>query len=181
LFVGRLDEVKGIDTLVRAVALLPDEAVLHVCGPDEHDHVARVQAVAEASGVADRLCIEYAPRRDLPARYRDADVCVFPSEWDEPFGLVPLEAMACSTPVVASGTGGSGEYLRDGDNCVIAAPGDPEAIAAAICRLADDASLRARIIEGGQTTAASLTIDDLASVLERLAVELIEPTNSTPG
>ena len=169
LFVGRLAALKGIDTLVRALSLLPSETTLDVVGPEEPEHVERVLRLAADLGVADRVRVESVPRRELASRYRAADVCVFPSEWDEPFGIVPLEAMACSTPVVASGTGGSAEYLRDGVNCVLAAPGDPTAIAAALHRLADDPALRARIVEGGMSTAASLTTDHLASRLEELA------------
>ena len=173
LFVGRLAALKGIDTLVRTLSLLPRETTLDVVGPAEPEHVDRVLRLAEDLAVADRIRVASVPRRELAGHYRAGDVCVFPSEWDEPFGIVPLEAMACSTPVAASGTGGSAEYLRDGVNCVLAAPGDPTAIAAALHRLADDPALRARIVEGGWATAASLTADQLASRLEELALVLV--------
>ena len=168
LFVGRLEEAKGIDTLVRALALLP-EASLDVCGPDEDDRWSRVRRVAAAAGdgVEARVTLEHLPRHALAGRYRDADAFVFPSEWEEPFGIVPLEAMACSTPVVATGTGGSADFLRDGDNCVLVAPGDPASIAAGVRRLADDPALRRRVVEGGRATAARLTTDHLAAALER--------------
>ncbi len=55
----------------------------------------------------------------MPAELAAADALLFPVQWEEPWGLVPLEAMASGTPVVATGTGGSGEYLRDGDNCLV--------------------------------------------------------------
>jgi glycosyltransferase involved in cell wall biosynthesis len=171
MFVGRLDPTKGIDTLVRALARAPAHATLDVSAPDETVHVDRVRRLAAEVGVADRVRITSVPRADLAAKYRAADVCVFPSEWEEPFGIVPLEAMACSTPVVASGTGGSGEYLRDGENCVIAAPGDPDALVAALERLSTDMALRDRIVAGGRGTARSLTIDALADRLEALALE----------
>ena len=57
------------------------------------------------------------PRAELRDVYAAADVVVFPVQWNEPWGLVPLEAMSVGRPVVASGTGGSAEYLRDGENC----------------------------------------------------------------
>ena len=60
-----------------------------------------------------------AAREELPAAYRAADVFVFPSTWSEPFGLVPIEAMACGVPVVGSGTGGSGEFLIDGATALV--------------------------------------------------------------
>ena len=51
---------------------------------------------------------------------------VFPVRWEEPWGLVPIEAMARGRPVVATGRGGSGEYLRDGENCVLFEADDAE-------------------------------------------------------
>jgi glycosyltransferase involved in cell wall biosynthesis len=65
--------------------------------------------------------------------------------------------MALGRPVVASGRGGSSEYLRDGENCLIASPEDPAALAEAVRRLAGDEALRARLREGGALTAASHT------------------------
>jgi glycosyltransferase involved in cell wall biosynthesis len=77
-----------------------------------------------------------------------------------------LEAMACGTPVVATGTGGSGEYLEDRVNCLIVPPGNADALAAAVRTLAADPALRARVIAGGARTAADLTLDRLADTLE---------------
>lgn len=179
IFVGRLEASKGIDTLLRAVALLPSECTLDVCGPAEVAHVERVRRLACDLGIADRVVIEAVDRAELAVRYRAADVCVFPSEWPEPFGVVPLEAMACSTPVIASGTGGSAEYLRDGSNCLIAPPGDPSAIARALHGLAGNPALCRQIVEGGRLTAAALTADRLATSLEHLALSLIHDRGRT--
>ena len=93
-------------------------------------------------------------RGELPDIYAGSDVVLFPVRWQEPWGLVPLEAMALGRPVIATGQGGSGEYLRDQENCLLVPPGDPRAIAAAVRRLADDPQLRARIRTGGLATAA---------------------------
>jgi glycosyltransferase involved in cell wall biosynthesis len=172
LFVGRLDPTKGIDTLVRAMPLLPPDAVLEVCAPVEPVHLARVEGLVGSLGLRDRVTIQSVERRQLRERYRAADVCVFPSEWEEPFGLVPLESMACGTPVVASGTGGSGEYLQAERNCLLATPGRPEAIVDAVERLAADRALRERVVDGGRHTAASLTVDALADGLADLALDL---------
>jgi glycosyltransferase involved in cell wall biosynthesis len=67
---------------------------------------------------------------------------------------VPLEAMAVGTPVVATGTGGSAEYLQDGENCLIFERDDAAALAAAVGRLAGDGDLRERLRDGGVATAA---------------------------
>jgi glycosyltransferase involved in cell wall biosynthesis len=167
LFVGRLDPVKGIDTLIRALPLLPDTR-LRVMGPPEPAHLERLARLAGAVGVTERVEFGSAARSELPAVYEAADACIFPSEWDEPFGIVPLEAMACGTPVVATGRGGSGEFLRDGENAVCFDAGDPHALAAAVARLAAEPALRRHLVAGGLETAAALTVDRLADQLEEI-------------
>jgi glycosyltransferase involved in cell wall biosynthesis len=166
LYVGRIDERKGISTLVRALARLPAEASLDVLGRGDEVHAAELRALANQLGVADRLNFDAVERARLAARYRAADVVVFPSEWEEPFGLVPVEAMACGTPVVATGVGGSGEFLVDGLNAVLFPAGDVEALAAAVRRVVTDEALRRRLARGGAATAAELDVDRLADVLE---------------
>src|SRR5207245_3553434 len=84
----------------------------------------------------------------------------------EPFGLVPIEAMACATPVIATGTGGSAEFLEHEANCLLVPRGDTRALAAAVQRLASEPDLRARIVAGGLRTAHELTIDKMADALE---------------
>ena len=99
---------------------------------------------------------------------------VFPSEWAEPFGLIPLEAMACGRPVVATGTGGSAEFLLDGVNCLLFDPGDPDSLAASVRRLGAEPSLRARLIAEGLLTADGFDTERLALVLEEWHVAAAE-------
>jgi glycogen(starch) synthase len=169
LYAGRVVREKGVATLVRALPLLPSGTSLHIVG---HGHQSEIHALTELAGdlgVAERVRFSVAAsRRQLRQAYVDADALVFPSEWPEPFGLVPLEAMACGTPVVATGTGGSGEYLEDGWNCLVFPPGDADALAGCLSRLGQDAQLRARIVLGGTATAQRLTMDVCAQRLEAL-------------
>jgi glycogen synthase len=167
LYVGRIDPRKGIDTVVRALPLLEPAATLEVLGTGEQPELDRLHALVEQLGLAGRVTFGSVPRSALRARYAAADVAVFPSKWQEPFGLVPLEAMTCDTPVVATGTGGTGEFLADGVNMLLHAPGDHEGLAAAITRLAGDPELRRRLVLAGRKTAAELTNDRLVDVLER--------------
>jgi glycosyltransferase involved in cell wall biosynthesis len=165
--VGRLDERKGIHVAIEALALLPAEATLDIVGRGDDRYEASLRSLAEQRDVSDRVRFAVAERGELAVLYAAADVVVFPTLWEEPFGLVPIEAMACGTPVVATGTGGSSEFLLDGFNCSLVAPGEPEALAAAVRRLASDRALRATLREGGYRTADELTVDRLADVLER--------------
>jgi glycogen synthase len=165
LYVGRYDPRKGIETAIRAMALLPD-ATLEVQGTGDPGERDRLEALARGLGVGDRVSFGAVTRTELPERYRAADAVVFPSEWQEPFGLVPLEAMACGTPVVATGVGGSGEFLLDGANCLRFRAGDPAALAAAVDRLAADPSLRAELVRRGAATAAAFDVEHLVACFE---------------
>jgi len=166
LYVGRIDERKGIGTIVDALPLLPD-AALTVLGRGDGDYLLRLRARAADLGVLGRITFDVVDRHELAARYAESDVVVFPSIWDEPFGLVPLEAMACGTPVVGTGAGGSGEFMTDGVNCLLFPAGDATALRDALRRLAADPALRRRLVAGGLRTADALTTDALAEGLER--------------
>jgi glycosyltransferase involved in cell wall biosynthesis len=143
-----------VQTAIEALAHLPAQARLEIVGGWDAAEERRLRAEAARLGVAERVV--FAGQRDrseLAATYRAADAVVFPVVWDEPWGLVPLEAMAQGRPVVATGRGGSGEYLRDGENCLLFEAGDAGALAGVLQRLADDPQLRGRLREGGLATA----------------------------
>jgi glycosyltransferase involved in cell wall biosynthesis len=154
LCVGRLDPRKGVDSAVDALARLPDAATLVLAGGGDAAYERDLRERIWRVGAGDRVeLLGGVGRERLLELYAGADAFVFPVVWEEPWGLVPLEAMGRGLPVVATGRGGSGEYLRDGDNCLVFAAGDPEALAAALARLADDPGLRARLRDGGLATA----------------------------
>lgn len=166
LYVGRYDPRKGIETVLRALPELP-QATLEVRGRGDAGYRAALGALAEELGVGGRVHLGIGvDRQDLPRLYAGADVLVFPSVWDEPFGLVPLEAMACGTPVVATGVGGSGEVLHHGVNCLRFRPGDALELAAAVRALAGDPGLRRRLVAAGLRTAEELDVDRLADAIE---------------
>jgi glycosyltransferase involved in cell wall biosynthesis len=168
LYVGRTDPQKGVQTLIRALALLAPETTLECVGGGNEGHRQQLAQLVANLGLGERVRFSVAGRGELAARYRAADVLVFASEWEEPFGIVPLEAMASGTPVVATGTGGSGEFLTDGRNCVLFRPGDPEDLARAIREVGADDSLRWRITLAGRDTAGELTSDRYAAQLLEL-------------
>jgi glycosyltransferase involved in cell wall biosynthesis len=165
LYVGRYDPRKGIEPLLRAMPELAG-MVLEVQGTGDVAERDRLERLASELGVGDRVEFAAVDRSGLPDRYRAADVVVFPSEWEEPFGLVPIEAMACGTPVVATGVGGSGEFLLDGANCVRFQAGDPHDLAGAVRRIESDASLRDRLVANGFRTAIYFDVDRLTDVFE---------------
>jgi glycogen(starch) synthase len=161
----RIDPRKGIADAIRAVAVMPAFELV-VDGRGDERHREELDSLVAELGVQDRVTFQVSSRAALRDEYRTADVTLFPVVWTEPFGLVPLEAMACACPVVATGQGGSGEYLVDNANALLHPPGDPAALAAAVQRLADDTALRRRLVEGGLVTARAFGVDDLAETLE---------------
>jgi glycogen synthase len=174
LYAGRVDARKGIDTAIDALAQLPDGATLAVVGGGDEQHLGELRSRAGARGLDGRVDFSPTVDRDaVAAAYAAADVVVFPVTWEEPWGLVPLEAMGRARPVVATGRGGSGEYLRDRVNCLLFDAGDPAALAARLRELADDRGLRERLVEGGLATARAHTEDEfnagVVATLERVA------------
>jgi glycosyltransferase involved in cell wall biosynthesis len=166
LYVGRIDSRKGIDTAIRALPLLPPETTLVVDGRGDESHLAELRRLAHDSGVGERVSFRVSKRAELADTYASADALLFLPKWDEPFGLVPLEAMACSTPVVTTGTGGSGEFLIDGANCLRVPVDDPRSVADAVGQLAADAELRARLVADGLATAEELSLPRWTALLE---------------
>jgi len=166
LYVGRYDPRKGIESLIRSMPLLDPTATLEVQGTGDARERARLEALAGHLGVSHRVTFGSAKRAELPDRYRAADAVVFPSEWEEPFGLVPVEAMACDTPVVATGTGGSAEVCIDAENCLRFTRGDPTELAAAVTRLSCDAGLRGHLVLQGRRTAEFFSVDHLTDAFE---------------
>jgi glycogen synthase len=163
LYIGRLDQQKGIDTAVEALARLPAQATLEVWGTGNQDYTSQMRSLAHRLGLDDRVSFRgWAEPADRLGAYERADVVLFPVRWQEPFGLVPIEAMGLGRPVVSTARGGSAEFLRDGENALVFEPGDAQGLAGAITRLASDPQLRERLLRGGRLTAAEHTIERFA-------------------
>jgi glycosyltransferase involved in cell wall biosynthesis len=148
LVLGRLVERKGQDDAVRALRAVPDAELVVVGGPprealDGDPEVRRLRAIAAEAGVADRLVFAGAvPRSDVPAWVRSADV-VLAVPWYEPFGITPLEAMACGRPVVATAVGGLVDTVADGVTGDLVPPRDPERLGEVLAALLADDERRA--------------------------------------
>jgi D-inositol-3-phosphate glycosyltransferase len=149
LYVGRLQPIKGLETLLEAMTRLPDESRLLIIGGDqdepENGHAAHLRARVTALGLARRVRFLGAqPQRRLRLFYAAADATVMPSYY-ESFGMVALEAMACGSPVVASRVGGLTTTIQDGVTGHLVPEGDPAALAARLNQLLSDGQERARL------------------------------------
>jgi glycosyltransferase involved in cell wall biosynthesis len=160
LVVGRLVERKGIEDAVRAMAYLPDAELVVVGGPSPDElagdaEIARLAAVARECGTFGRITFTGRVTHDeLPAVFRGADV-LLAVPWYEPFGIVPLEAMACGVPVVATAVGGLLDTIVAGETGVFVDPRSPESIAAATQGLLADERRRAAMGAAGRERAQS--------------------------
>ena len=152
--VCRLVERKGVGNVISALAQVPDAELLVAGGP-EADALAsdpgarRLWDLARRVGVADRVhLLGRVGRAELPALLRSADVAVC-VPWYEPFGIVPLEAMACGVPVVASAVGGLTDTVVDGVTGVLVPPRRPDDVARALLDLLADDQRRAALGAAG--------------------------------
>ncbi|MCO5970805.1 glycosyltransferase [Actinoallomurus soli] len=147
LTVGRLVPRKGVDTLIEAMRRVPGAELLIAGGPEhsglrDDPEARRLMGLAEEHGVADRVVFLGRVAHDaIPALVRSADVVVS-VPWYEPFGIVPIEAMACGVPVVASSVGGHLDTVLDGVTGLRVPPRRPDELAASLRRLLGDSGLR---------------------------------------
>lgn len=155
LFVGRIDPVKGIDTLLKAMGLLKQETGhnsrvhLLIVGGDtdsppyaEGSEMGRLRHLTSHLGLKDTVTFLGSQRQDLlPYYYSAAEACILPSRY-ESFGMVALEAMACGTPVIASHVGGFASLIEQGSCGFVVPQENEQALAEKICALLADSSLR---------------------------------------
>lgn len=138
LFVGRLNEQKGIELLLEALARMRSAAELDVVGDGPARNALRARAAA--LGVADRVIWhEPVPQPRLADFYRRATALVVPSV-GEGLGLVAVEAQLCETPVVAFDSGGLSDIVEQGRTGYLAPPGDVDALAARMDLVLNDGS-----------------------------------------
>lgn len=149
LYVGRLDPDKGIFTAMKAMTSLQDVSGLHlsIYGNGDADYVAGLRQFARQNNLP--VTFKSAQAHEMPKVYRDHDALIFPSEWEEPFALTPLEAMASGLPVIGTTTGGSAELFRYGKNALTYEAGNTPDLVSQIRTLIDDPELACHIAANG--------------------------------
>jgi D-inositol-3-phosphate glycosyltransferase len=143
LTVGRFVERKGFAEVIRALKIVPGAECVVVGGPpaaelDADPFAGKLRSLAESTKVADRVRLVGAvPANEMPRWYRSADVLAA-APWYEPFGLTPLEAMACGVPVVGTSVGGLTDTVVDGLTGDLVPPRDPRSLGMALRRVLGD-------------------------------------------
>lgn len=149
LWVGRLAEDKGILTALRALLLIRSSfsGELHVYGRGDDAYVTMLKNFASGNSLP--VTWHSATPAEMPAVYRAHDALLFTSEWEEPFALTPLEAMACGLPVIGTMTGGSRELFRHGENALTYDAGAATQLSEQILQMQSDEHLRISIARTG--------------------------------
>jgi D-inositol-3-phosphate glycosyltransferase len=186
LFVGRIEPLKGVDTLIEAMALLDTKGIhglvhLAIIGGDINGHTEDMSAeMARLQKLSDDLCmgrtVVFLGKRGqdtLPYYYSAAEVVVMPSLY-ESFGMVALEAMACGTPVIASEVGGLGYLVQNGVTGYTIPDSEPDALCDKLSWLLGDAHLRETMGQSAAKYALDYAWDKIAKQVVDVYGELVE-------
>lgn len=188
LFVGRIEQIKGIDVLLRALGLLffrhpelRNDVCLVVVGGalDPGDDAPETEKLVELHRLVHQHRMEanvsFVGSRDqetLAQYYAAADVCAVPS-LTESFGLVALEAMACGTPVVGTRVGGLQKLIEDGESGLLVPAGDYQALAEAMAQILTDERLRRHLAHGARDRAEHYTWKSVGEKIEALYTRVL--------
>ncbi len=184
LQLGRMVPRKGIDNVIRALARLRRaqgvDARLCVvggnlsdCGPSDRPELERLMRIAKEEKVTKFVEFAGSRGRNLLSRYYSASDVFVTTPWYEPFGITPVEAMACRRPVIGSDTGGIRYTVVDGKTGYLVPPKDPDALAEKLAILAKDRSLAAQMGRAGALRAHNMFTwrrvgSELAAIFGRL-------------
>ncbi len=190
LYVGRFDQRKGIETLVRAVhasASYGQDNLQVIIGggsrPGESDGIERdrIEKIVQELGMEDIVTFPGRLSQEiLPTYYAAADVCVVPSHY-EPFGLVAIEAMASGTPVIASDVGGLQYTVIPEETGLLAPPQDVTAFAHAIDRILTNPDWSQQLgMAAKKRVQTKFSWDGVAQQLSHLYQQLVASQVKTP-
>ncbi len=161
LGIGRMVAQKGFDTLVRAFAQADMPGYDLLLAGDGEERPA-LQTLTTSLGLNTRVHFSGRADRSMAvALFKGCAFFALPSR-QEPFGIVNLEAMAASKAVVATRVGGVPEIVQEGQTGLLVPPDDPDALAAALTRLATDSALRCRLADAGRERAQQFTWSAIA-------------------
>jgi D-inositol-3-phosphate glycosyltransferase len=174
LFVGRLDPFKGPDQLLRAAAMMQEDAQVVIVGGmlSADTDLQELQCLAQTLRIEQRVHFVGAqPRKNMPLFYSAADVTVVPS-YHETFGLAAVESLACGTPVVATRAGGLMTVVRDGETGFLV-PRCPGFFAERLDVLLRDPALRTRMGAAARASVMEFSWQNVAQQVYAIYDELI--------
>lgn len=179
LFVGTLHKFKGPQVLIKAMdkilKSIPNTKLVFVGKEHPKGYIGELEMLSKKLGIEKHVnfvgFVRDVFRKTL--FYKAADVFVLPSTGPEIFGIVNLEAMACSVPIVASKIGGIPDVVKDGENGLLVSPGDSAALADAIIYLLENESVREKMGKNGRKKAEDYSWEEIAKDTEKIYLSLM--------
>jgi len=188
---ARMSFAKGSHIALEALAIIkkhfPDVLLVMAgtektvdWGSKQNQEITRIKEMIGKLGLEHHVHIEFFPWEKMPLAYQAAEICIYPSCFEEPFGLVMLEAMAMKRPIVVSRAGGMPEVVKEGETGFIVPMRDPEALARRCCELLANPLLGRQMGEQGRKTVIELYTKEVMTARtlhvygETLAMQLRE-------
>ncbi|MFL5616089.1 MAG: glycosyltransferase family 4 protein [Gemmatimonadaceae bacterium] len=181
--IGQIGEWKGHDDMLVALVDLRERGILFACsifGAGEDSYIRALKKKAEAAGIADAITWHgYESRLDV--MYGSIDVCAVPSRFEEPFGLVAVEAASRGIPVVATSHGGLSEIVVDGTTGFLIPPRSPKQLADRLAALLQDDALRKSLGHAAMVRARRLfAADRMVSDFENFCAAIVNGAAAQP-
>jgi phosphatidylinositol alpha-mannosyltransferase len=183
LFLGRLEQRKGLGVLLRAYAQVKEripELRLVIVGPAQDRARRRYESFVEAQNIRDVIFAGFVSDEDKPRYFASADIYCAPNTGKESFGIVLLEAMATGLPVVASDIPGFAQVISSGREGILVRRDDPLSLASALSLLAGDPQLRVRLGRDGLRRAQAFSWDRVVDQLVVAYEDAVRRYQRTP-
>jgi phosphatidyl-myo-inositol alpha-mannosyltransferase len=183
LFLGRLEQRKGLGVLLRAYAQVKErmpELRLIIVGPAQDRARRRYEDFVEAQNIKDVVFAGFVSDEEKPRYFASADIYCAPNTGKESFGIVLLEAMATGLPVVASDIPGFAQVISSGREGILVRRDDPLSLASALSLLAGDSQLRARLGRDGLRRAQAFSWDRVVDQLVVAYEDAVRRYQRTP-
>jgi glycosyltransferase involved in cell wall biosynthesis len=187
LYAGRLASQKGIETLIAALGSVVHahgvrDVGLQIAGSGLPAYESKLKALVRQEQLETHVTfLGELPPAQMPSLMHGSDILVVPSIWAEPFPRVALEGMASGLTVVASTAGGTSEIVRDGENGLLFAAGNGDALTKALLRLHRSPALCMRLGQlGRKTVLEQYTLTRMMDQIEDFLSEVARETDKTP-
>ncbi|QNL52088.1 glycosyltransferase family 4 protein [Olivibacter sp. SDN3] len=168
-YIGTLAEKKGIEWLIQQFEQLQINATLTIAGAGKKDYEEHLHAITKAPNIA------FIGSTDSTLFYKEVDVLVVPSLWQEPLGMVAIEALANHLPVIANNIGGLRETVKHEVNGLLCESADPNSLGKAILRLNEDMALYNRLMKNARSSVEAIL--DKERMINEYAMVLNGTTN----
>lgn len=173
LFVGRIEELKRVDLLIRSLPHLDLGAPLHLFVAGDGSHKERCMEISGMEAPGRVTFLGHLPHHELPRLYNMADITVLPSEL-EGVPMVLLESLACGTPVVAFRTGGVPDIIDPAIHGELIDEAAPQALAAAISRVAGRTFDRSELASSVAIHGSGQVVGQLTEIFDRVSASRLE-------